>query len=136
MRPDSIRKFDLFFLASVAMGAVSSFLSHDAQVAALTAQWEPLGMGDSSSAFVVGSSIVGILVNMLLWYLASRKRQSWVKWVLVVFVAFMLFGVVSALGSGFGSLSIAGLITLLLRGIAVYFLFRPDAKEWFAEKGE
>ncbi len=135
MRPESIRKFDIFFLASVAMGAASSLLNYEAQVVALTAQWGPLGMGDSSSAFILASSVAGVLVNLLLWYLASRMRQGWVKWILVVFVILILGGTVSAIGSGLGSVSITGLITLLLRAIAVYFLFQPDAKEWFAHTG-
>ena len=132
MRPDSIRKFDIFFLASVAMGAASSLLNYDAQVESLAQQWEPLGMADQSAAFILGAGVLGVLINMLLWYLASRMRQAWVKWVLVIFVAIIAASVFSALGSGFGSVSITGLVTLLLRGIAVYFLFTPEAKEWFA----
>ncbi|WP_271079005.1 hypothetical protein [Aurantiacibacter sp. MUD61] len=132
MRPDAIRKFDLFFLASVAMGLASGLLNFDAQVAALAQAWTQVGLQDQAESFIIGITIVGFAVNMLLWYLASRKRQGWVKWVLAAFVAFSAVSIVSALASDMGSLSLTGAIALLLKAIATVFLFMPDAKAWFS----
>lgn len=136
MKPDSIRKFDIFFLASVAMSVASSLLNFDTQVEALKVAWEPQGLQDYAGTFVFVTLAVAFAVNMLLWYLASRFRQGWVKWVLIFFIAYTLITTVAALNMGVGSVSITGAITILLKIVAVYFLFQTDAKEWFASKGE
>ncbi len=132
MRPDAIRKFDLFFLASIALGLASGLLNFDTQVGALAQEWTQVGLQDQAENFIIGVTILGFAVNMLLWYLASRKRQGWVKWVLVVFVAFSAVSAITALASDVGSLSLTGAIALLLKAIAVFFLFQPDAKAWFS----
>ena len=136
MRPDSIRKFDMFFLASIALAVASGLLNYETQVSSVTEVWRDAGLQDYAGSFVIGILGISFLVNVLLWYLASRMRQGWVKWVLIVFIVYTSLTTVSALSMGFGNVSITALITLLLKVIAVYFLFRSDAKEWFASKGE
>lgn len=136
MKPDSIRKFDIFYLACVALGVASSLLNYEAQVASVGRLWQDAGIADAAGIFVFVSLGIAFVINLLLWFLVSRLRMGWVKWVLVVFVAYSAITMAAAASMGMGSVSITGVITTLLKAIAVFFLFQPDAKEWFATKGE
>lgn len=136
MRPESVRKFDMFFLASIAMGLASGLLNFETQVAALSQAWADAGWQDQAQTFIVGSAVAGLAVNLLLWWLASRMKQGWVRWVLALFLAISILSSLPAFGSGMASISITGLIALLLRAIGIFFLFQPDAKEWYSEATE
>ncbi|VVT02861.1 hypothetical protein [Erythrobacter sp. EC-HK427] len=142
MRPESLRKFDLFYIAAIGIGVASGLLNYDTQVRMLESQLAPSGMQGSAEVAALTSVGVAFLFNLILWFLASRMRVGLAKWLIVALVAFSLLMLVVGLTSSVGiagmraSVSITGLITVLLKAIAVSFLFRPDAKAWFAGRAE
>lgn len=133
MRPDSIRKFDLFYLAAVAISIASALLNFDTQVAGLGEQLSNSGLDMPAETFLLISLGIAFAINMLLWFCVSRLRMGWVKWVILVFVIYSIVTLASAMAMGLASLSITGVLTVLLKAIALSFLFRADAKEWFAK---
>ena len=132
MRPESIRKFDLFYLAAIAIGIASSLLNFEQVVAGMEQQLAASGLNMDATGMVIGSNALGIGVSLILWFFASRMRQGWVKWVLLLLLMIQAASIPGALTMGVGTLSITMLIVVLLKAIAIWFLFRPDAKEWFA----
>jgi hypothetical protein len=84
------------------------------------------------SGVVFASIALGIAITLLLWYLVARRASSIAKWIVVLL---FLFSLLTSLGVGSGGISASeavSLVALLLQAAAVYFLFRPDAKAWFA----
>ncbi|WP_052761853.1 hypothetical protein [Aurantiacibacter luteus] len=134
MRPDSIKKFDLFYLAAIAISVAQALLNYDSMKAALEAELVAADMAGQAGTMLALGLAVGFGVSLLLWFLVSRARQGWARWVLLAFVVYRVLSIPSALSSGLGSLSITGLIAALLQVIAMWFLFRPDARAWFASR--
>lgn len=136
MRPDSIRKFDLFYLAAIAISLASSLLNYDTQVALLTARLAGQPTQDYAEAIVLLSTGIALGFYLLLWFLASRLRLGWTRWIVLLMVLYSLASVVVGLGMGAASVSITGLVTLLLKAIATYFLFQKDTLQWLKRSAE
>ncbi|UZK70369.1 hypothetical protein OKW76_04805 [Sphingomonas sp. S1-29] len=132
MRPVSIVRFEQAYLAALLLGVLNILLSWDMLSAAYSADPNAAVLG---TGFLIGSLAVSYGISLLLWFLTARKASSIAKWFLVVLFA---FGVLSllyslAMGSWDGGLTgLFGVVGLLLQAVAVYFLFRPDARAWFA----
>jgi hypothetical protein len=139
MKPASIRRFDLFFLASLALLAVGFFIGFDATVESIRAQTAAQGL-QVGGGFAIGLFAVVLVINLLLWFLVSRKGVSVAKWLLVVLLIIDLFGVPSLLGGGLTASKMVSLLRIALEAVAIAFLFKADAKAWFggtpADEGE
>lgn len=129
MRPPSIIQFGRFYLGALAVGLVGNILNWDNATAML--QEEPnaavLGTG-----FLFISMAVGLAISLLLWFLAARKAVGVAKWIIVVFFAIGLISVPFSLGQLSGIAMVTSLVAMALQAAAIYMLFRPDAKKWFA----
>lgn len=142
MRPESLRKFDLFYIAAIGIGLASGLLNFDSQLSLAERQFAETGLADYAGSIVLLSAGIAFAFNLLLWFMASRLRMGWVKWLISLMVVYSLgiglMGLTASLTvSGLTpSISITGMITVLLKAIAVSFLFRKDALEWFASKAE
>ncbi|WP_174298439.1 hypothetical protein [Sphingomonas bacterium] len=130
MRPISIVNFERCYLGAIVVGLVNSLLVVPAmlrtpQVAQATAT---LGTG-----FLYGSIAIGIAITLLLWYFAARRASVVAKWIIVVFFAFGVLGLVRNAMAGFpaGLSGVLSIVALVLQAVAVYLLFRPDANAWF-----
>ena len=139
MKPASIRRFDLFYLASLALLAAGFFISYDATVETLRAQSAEQGL-EVGAGFAIGLFVVLLAIDLVLWFLVSRKGVSVAKWLLVVLLIIDLFGVPSLLSGEFGAEKALSLLRIALEAVAITFLFQSDAKAWFggspADDGE
>ncbi|TIX49088.1 hypothetical protein [Alteraurantiacibacter aquimixticola] len=134
MRPDSIRNFDRLYLGAVALSMVSFVLTYSQVTAMLEAELAGSGAEDiGGTALIIGIGI-GTLISLGLWYLVSRMRIEFIKWILILLLVYSLAGVPQSLEMGFGLSTALGLVGLAMQAGAIWFLGRPDAKAWFAEK--
>lgn len=84
------------------------------------------------SGFLVGTTVFSLAVMLLLWYFVSRRASNIARWILVVFTLLGLLFLPGSLGL-FGTL--ATILTLAITALqlaAIYYLFQPDAKAFFA----
>jgi hypothetical protein len=132
MQPESIRKFTLFYLGSLVVSLVATFVGYDILTALVEAQSAATGLAMGSGAIVAGIAL-NVAITLLLWYLVARKGFVIAKWIIVLF---FLFTVVTSISGIFaGGLAVhegLSLLAIVLQAAAVYFLFQPDAKAWFA----
>ncbi|MGX7896228.1 hypothetical protein [Tsuneonella sp. HG222] len=135
MRPDSIRKFDLFYLGSIVVSLLISVLAYGAIMEQAEAQAAESGIA-VGSGLVIGSIAVGTLISLLLWYLVSRKGFVIAKWVVVLFFAYSLVKLPSLFAGGLGAVEALSLLGVIFQAAAVWYLFQPDAKAWFAGNRE
>lgn len=133
-QPPSIKRFDIFYLASLAVYAVGFFLGYDAQVAQVRTQYAAAGVDMNPSGILTGSFIAGILIGLLLWWFVSSKGSNVAKWILVAFFALgvlsLVYGIASSSLGGMTISSGLSVVSTVLSAVAVYYLFQPDAKAW------
>lgn len=133
MRPKSIKNFDLTYLGSIAISVLGFILNYDVFLAQVQGEMAQSGM-EVGSGFAIGTFAFGTAISLAIWFLISILRIVIIKWVLVFFFVIGLFGLPAAASQAMSITGIIGIATMVLQALAIYFLFRPDAKAWFAEK--
>jgi hypothetical protein len=129
MRPESIRRFDMFYLGSVALMVLGFVISFDAAVASIQAQTAAKGV-QVGAGFTIGIFAAVLLIDLLLWFLISRKRMALAKWLLVLLVIVDLYGVPALFSGALTPPKMISLLRIVLDAVAVAFLFAADAKAW------
>ena len=127
MRPKSIVTFERLALLSLAIALIVSVVTWRESLAAAEAS----GLG---SSFLWISYAAGFGLGLLLILLISRKASSIAKWVLVVLTAIGVVGMLTRVGDllGGGAAGFAELAQVVILVVSLTFLFRDDAKAWFA----
>ena len=121
MRPQSMRIFDFLFIGSVAIGLGNLIVTlADASIA------------DHRRATLIAGAVFGAIIAITLWYLISRLRIGFFKWVLAVLVAFGLMSLRDTLADGIDVADVIGLVASVMQLAAVAILFRADARQWLA----
>ena len=136
MKPASIRKFDWLYLGSIAVGLIGFALNYGTVADQASAELTAGGMEGATDALLIGSMLFGVAINVGLWFLISVLRIGFVKWILVLFVAWGLLSLgnsiaspqVMALNLVFGAISSVMVVASL------YFLFQPEATAWLAQR--
>ena len=134
-RPVSMKRFDLLYLGAMAVGLVNFALNYSqlAQIAETSMAASGVeGMGGTALVIGVGG---GFAISLLLWFLTSRMRLEFMKWVLFLLLAYNLVSLPSAQVE-FGQGTVLSIVGLAMQAGAMWFLFRPDSKAWFASKGQ
>lgn len=134
MRPASIQKFDRLYLVAIGAGMINSIMSMDRYRTMLANNPAALklGFGDGVIYLIMGLSA---LVPLTLWFLVAYRANILAKWILVGLTVLGLLNLPSALrqlGAGGGLGILVTLAIAALQVAAVSFLFRADAKAWFA----
>ena len=134
-RPRSIRYFEVAYLLALVMIYLNVYLDWDRTVAQVEATpgYEGRGLG-----YMIWTLAFWTPVNFAFWYLAAYRRSMAAKWLIVGMVLVNAFDIATpVLFTGLGRteafLQLAFFVPSLL---AVWFLFRPDAKRWFDERSE
>lgn len=134
MKPASVKKFDWLYLGSVAVGLAGVVLNYGNLVEAANAEMVAHGgerMGDGLMAF---SLLFVSWFSLALWFLVSVMRVELVKWIIALFTGWSVVSYISAFDGRMDLPVISGLVSTAMTIAALYFLFQPDAKAWFAEK--
>lgn len=136
-RPISIVWFERCYLASVAVGLVNTALSWNVSTTRLAESPGAAQLGASfGSSILLFGTAVSIAISLTLWFFTARKRAVVGKLIITAFFALALLGMIVALANGTlpaGISAVLGIIAVVLDGIAVWQLFRPDARAWFGE---
>lgn len=131
MRPKSIIMFDRFYLASLALGVINFFVGYEATMALMEAEPGSAELGLAGPGILWGSFAFGMAISLLLWFLISRKANNIARWILVVLAVIGVIGLPFSLGQLPPLQLVGSLVITAVNLLAVYFLFRPDAKAWF-----
>jgi hypothetical protein len=131
MKPATIRRFELFYLAWVALIIIDFFVQHDAYVGQVSAQGSGSGVM-LGSTFVNGLFVVWVLVMLLLWFLVAHKRSVIAKWIIVALTILNVFAV--PFRDVLTVPAIIAWLTLLVSVGASYSLFGARARTWFSEE--
>ncbi len=128
MRPQSILKFEQFYMGSIILGLVNTFLNWSNTKAQLAADPNASMFGDG---FLIVVTVISVSISLLLWYFTARKASNVCKWILTVFFVIGLIFLPFGLFQLPTTVMIISLVSTALAGYAIYMLFRPDAVAWF-----
>lgn len=133
MRPASIVQFERIFLASLAVRLLGDGIAIGASLKAAKAAALTTQFGLSA---VLGVLVLVYAAMLALWYFAARRQSVIAKWLISIW--FVVAACTTALslfrgGFGFDLGSVLGLLTFLLLGWSVSYLFKPDADAWFTK---
>lgn len=138
LRPVSIVWFERCYLGALVVGLLNTALSWNTTMAKMAENPGAEQMGSSFGATtLIAGTLIGIVISLVLWYFAARKRANVAKWIITVFFVIGLLGIgASAVMRTFpqGIAGVLGVVGFVLNAIAVWQLFRPDAEAWFENK--
>jgi len=138
-KPASLKKFDYLYLGSIIVGFFYLVIGWDIYLREINAEIMALNgprlEKHTITAAIAGSFIFSTAISLLLWLLISVLRLEFVKWIVATMCAFGLFAlVIESVKNGVTFSQIIGVIPTLMTMAAIYMLFQPDAKAWFAAK--
>lgn len=122
MKPVSVKKFDILYLGSVALGLIALALDFDNVVG---------GMSESLAAV---SMFFLVVISAALWFLVSVLRIEAVKWIIALFMAYSVYSFALGFSPEIDLRLVLEILSTVMTLAAIYYLFRPDAKAWFSEK--
>lgn len=128
-RPQSIIWFERCYLGAVAVGMMNTATSWSQiqEKVAATPNSEML------PSWLLGATVaVGLAINLALWYFVARRGSVVAKWIVTVFFAIALIGLLRAATSDTMPSALA-VVALVLQAVGVFMLFRSDSKPWFGE---
>ncbi len=135
VRPQSIVRYERFYLSSFLLGLIASAVTWSTRAAALA--MNPLLAG--KTWILWGTLVLGIAISLLLWHFTARVPSIVAKWIVTVFAAFAAIGIVFSLfqlGTGRTAFDAPVLLMLavnILYIVAATLLFRPESAQWFGE---
>ena len=134
-KPDSIRKFDKLYLGSIVLSLINFALNYGALAEQVRQETAAAGVELGGGVLLFGIAF-STLISLLLWFLVSRKRIGFIKWILLLLVVWSLVSLPEALANGIQGTDILGIVVLVAETAAIWFLFREDAKAWFRREDE
>jgi hypothetical protein len=129
MRPQSIVNFERLYLLAIVIGVITGVVTHDKSVADMA----KMHINPSAVTWI---QVIFTVIGLLLLYFIARRASVVAKWILTVLYLLGLLGFLVAipkLMEGGTLPAILQVATIALEGVAIYFLFRPDARAWFAD---
>ena len=135
MRPAAIKKFDMLYLGSLVISVLGVLLNFDTMVEISNDQLMAEGLEPMGSGILIAGLAFTVIITLALWFLVSRLRIEFVKYILALFAAYGVYTmVVGSTAEGPMLNLVLGWASTIMSVAAVYFLFTPEAKAWFAEK--
>ncbi|QDZ07101.1 hypothetical protein FPZ24_06065 [Sphingomonas panacisoli] len=134
MRPKSIVYYEIAYLASVLLGIAVTAMTWTANSQTQEVEQIRATLGPS---FLPILYVFIYTLSLALWYFTARVPNAVAKWIVVGWFVLSAIGVGLALIGGNMPVNLSGALALaafVLNAIAVYLLFRPDARAWFGEK--
>jgi hypothetical protein len=133
-RPPSIVNFEWAYWLAMILAYANVALTWQQTVAEI--ETSP-GLAGRGTLYMVWYLVFWTPFNLLTWYFAAYRRSVAAKWMIVTISIWNIFdlggwAIAGQLGEG-----LARALTLLFfipSFLAVWFLFRPDAKRWFDER--
>lgn len=125
MRPKSIIRFEQLFLGALALNLINIIQNWDF--------WE-LMTRESGEGMTYFLLIAPFIINLWLWYKIARKPSTVAKWVMVaLFIVHVIWSLATT--DNYRALGLTLVFAIVvLKGAAIYMLFKSDAKPWFARK--
>ena len=132
MRPQSIIRFEQFYLASTALTLIAQMFNAMGLIG-------PVSKDQLGPYFLPILFVISYGLAFLFWFLIAHRASNVAKWILVVLTGISVAFAVPALAMLTQEYPVYVLVTgllVLLDLIAMVYLFRRDAVEWLKSRGQ
>lgn len=132
LRPQSIIRFEQFYLASTALTILLQLLNFAGLIG-------PDALKETNSELVLVLVAISYALAFVIWFLIARRASNIAKWFFVVITLLGLIGTVpmlAALLSTDVAYALCFAVVTVLNLIALAFLFRRDAAQWLRSRGQ
>lgn len=134
MRPQSIVQFERLYIFGIVLSLAASVWTFGHSANLLPADAPP-GMV-AALPWVAGFGIViGLAINLCLLFFIAHKGSEVAKWIFIILFALGVAGLLRGLSPSAMALPpgprLLSLLHVIIQGVCVWFLFRPDARPWF-----
>ncbi len=134
MRPQSIVQFERLYILGIVLSLAASVWSFGQGASLLPAGAPPRMV--AALPWVAGFGIViGLAINLCLLFFIAHKRSEVAKWIFIILFALGVAGALRGLSAPRialpAGLRLLSLVHVIIQGICVWLLFRPDARPWF-----
>ena len=129
MRPKSIRLFELFYLASIAMVVASAIYDFSA-ILASTENLSRRGI-DPFTLSVTGI-VLAVGFKAILWFMTARLRIGFVRYLIIAVILWEAHKIPATLSNGAGPSDIVAICVVLLQIVAIVFAFTAASRAWYA----
>ena len=139
MRPKSIVWFERLLLATIATMLIIRVNEAPTMLTKFAAN--PITAPFGTAIFICAIGF-NLFINLMFWFFIARRAINIAKWIWVVLIAiglpYNLYVLFTGLFAGVTSLGtiVFQVISACLEVAAAVMLFRPDAKVWFANRGQ
>jgi hypothetical protein len=134
MRPQSIVQFERLYILGIVLSLAASVWTFGRGASLLPASAPPEAA--AALPWVAGFGIViGLAINLSLLFFIAQKGSEVAKWIFIIFFALGVAGLLRGLTAPAIALPIGprllSLLHVIIQGVCVWLLFRPDARPWF-----
>jgi hypothetical protein len=134
MRPQSIVQFERLYILGIVLSLAASVWSFGQGANLLPAGATP-GMV-AALPWVAGFGIViGLAINLCLLFFIAHRGSEVAKWIFLILFTLGVAGALRGLSAPSITLPIGlrllSLLHVIIQGVCVWLLFRPDARPWF-----
>ena len=129
MRPKAIRTFELLYFGAIALVLANAVRDYAAMRESAAGDLVRRGLDPDTLLVASIAFVVGIM--LVLWFMAARLRIGFVRYLLVAFLVWQAWPIVTALSEDRGSGVIVAAASLVLQALAIVFSFLPPANAWF-----
>ncbi len=136
MKPRSISRFEAWYFLAVALSLVSTALGWSDMSTYTDAVIDESGANSRGMGFVLLFSSVAmfLVLALIFWAAIVLSRLGAARWVLAVLIAYAAYSVgMRIANTEMGLGLVADIAAVASAAIAVSFLFRADAREWFGK---
>lgn len=139
MRPDSIKKFDLFYLGAIAIDTIANYVWRGGLARQIADQFaaQPSNSGiveGTPTSLAIALIVLYAAIQLLLWFLVSVRKIGLVRFLVVGLIAINLLSIPAILGALPALQPLVRLFVIALQLIAVFYLFRAESSLWFKGK--
>jgi hypothetical protein len=136
-RPKSIVQFERLYLGAWLLGLLNTILNWGRITNAARASAGGVQIDEGfASNMMIASLMGGAIITVLLWYFVARRGSDIAKWIVTIFFGIGLVSFLWGIAAGTVGVGVPVAISvaaLVVQGLAVAMLFRPDARAWFGE---
>lgn len=130
MRPKSIRLFELFYLAAIAMVTASAIYDFSAILASTEQSMARRGIDPFTLA--ISGIVLAIGFKLVLWFMLARLRIGFVRYIVILVILWEAWNIPLAMTNGVSPSDIVAIADVVLQVIAIVFTFTASARAWFA----
>ncbi|MDG5748013.1 hypothetical protein P8Q88_07455 [Qipengyuania sp. XHP0207] len=139
MKPESISRFELWYFLAVGASILSTALGWagmEVFTEMLARETRPRSK-NMGFVLLVSSLAMFVVLSMVMWAAIVLSRWGAARWLLVAAILYAGYAAIRRLaGTALDASVVTDLMAVVFAAVGASYLFRKDAREWFAKSDD